>query len=69
MSARAYVTELGDINIRAEDVMDPRGFNDLLVAFSDETDARFRNAIAANINRLLDAGVLTVNMSARYRTV
>lgn len=67
MSAHAYVTELGDINIRAEDVMDPRGFNDVLVAYG--AGDVVADLIAANINRLLDAGVLTVNMSARYRTV
>lgn len=69
VSAHAYVTDLGDVNVQADDPMDPRGYNDVLIADIYDVTPIGAEAIAAQINRLIDAGVLTVNMSARYRTV
>ncbi|SKO36189.1 Uncharacterised protein [Mycobacteroides abscessus subsp. abscessus] len=78
----AWVNSLGDVAVRAADELDPRGYNDTLIAYQDETgDAparhnaplvpcRFPKAklIAERLNRALSHGVLTVDMSARYLT-
>ena len=65
----AYVNSFGDINLRAPDQMDPRGFNDVVIAFAGEMDSDSTAlSLAGRINQLIDQGVIEVNMLARYRT-